>query len=168
MMWKTILGMILLVTVLPVWSLTKVDEQVIESMAAAGKWGMALERVDQLLKENPDDAQARFLKGTLLVKQGNLKAAGKVFSAMAVDYPRLPQIYNNLAAIYAAQGNYEKARQMLSKAVTTDPDYVQGQLNLAKLYLQLAADAYDRASKVRPNDKNLQQRLQLLRAMLKP
>src|SRR5215470_13826500 len=76
----------------------------------AGQRDQALERVNRALAQRKDDPQARFLKGIILTELGNTKDAIDVFTKLTQDYPNLPEPYNNLAVIYAGQGQYDKAR----------------------------------------------------------
>ena len=76
----------------------------------AGQQAQALERVDTFLKANPKDARGRFLKGLILTEQARPADAIKIFGGLTEDYPELPEPYNNLAVLYASQGQYDKAR----------------------------------------------------------
>ena len=75
----------------------------------AGQHQQALDEVNKVIAAKPQgaqaDAQARFLKGVILAEQGNAKEAIDVFQKLTQDYPRLPEPYNNLAVIYASQGD---------------------------------------------------------------
>src|SRR3970040_688057 len=81
-----------------------------------GQHSQALDKVNGVLANKPRDAQARFLKGLILTEQGNTADAIKIFSALTEDYPELPEPYNNLAVLYASQGQYDKARTALEMA----------------------------------------------------
>src|SRR5512143_2620467 len=91
------------------------DLQDASKLLKAGQHQQALERVNKLLSAKPKDAQARFLKGLIYADQGNAKEATDVFLQLTRDYPELPEPYNNLAVIYASQGQYEKARGALEQ-----------------------------------------------------
>ncbi|MSP96073.1 MAG: tetratricopeptide repeat protein, partial [Betaproteobacteria bacterium] len=80
-------------------------------MLKSGQHQQALERVNKVLAAKPRDARARFLKGLIFAEQGNAKDATDVFVALTKDNPDLPEPYNNLAVIYASQGQYDKALQ---------------------------------------------------------
>ncbi|MDO9451551.1 MAG: tetratricopeptide repeat protein, partial [Stagnimonas sp.] len=54
--------------------------------------------------------------------------------------------YNNLAVLYAQQGDYEKARDALEAALATHPAYATAHENLGDIYAALAGAAYNRAS----------------------
>src|SRR4029079_5507090 len=89
------------------------DLQDATKLLKAGQHQQALERVNKILAAKPRDARARFLKGLIFAEQGNAKDATDVFLALTKDYPDLPEPYNNLAVIYASQGQYDKARGAL-------------------------------------------------------
>jgi tetratricopeptide (TPR) repeat protein len=110
-----------------------------------GQRSQALEKVNKYLAANPKDAQARFLKGLILTEQGKTADAMKIFSDLTVDYPDLPEPYNNLAVLYASQGKYDKAKQLLEKAISTHPSYATAHENLGDIYAKMASQAYDRA-----------------------
>ncbi len=57
----------------------------------------------------------------------------------------MPEPYNNLAVIYAAQGHFDKAREALELAIKTHPSYSVAHENLGDLYAKLASMAYDKA-----------------------
>src|SRR5471032_3329565 len=95
------------------------DIQDASQMLRSGQQQQALDRVNKILAAKPRDAQARFLKGLILTEQGNTKEAIVIFQKLTEDYPDLPEPYNNLAVIYAAQGQYDKARASLELSIRT-------------------------------------------------
>jgi len=86
-----------------------------------GNHAAALEKIEAAITANPRDARARFLKGVILTEQNKPNDAIKVFTALTDDYPELPEPYNNLAVLYAQQGQYDKARKSLEMAISTHP-----------------------------------------------
>lgn len=110
-----------------------------------GQQTQALDKVNGYLANKPKDAQARFLKGLIFTEQGNTADAIKIFSALTDDYPELPEPYNNLAVLYASQGQYDKAKLLLEKAISTHPSYATAHENLGDIYAKMASQAYDRA-----------------------
>jgi ketosteroid isomerase-like protein len=68
-----------------------------------------------------------------------------VFQKLSEDYPELPEPYNNLAVLYASQGQYEKARTALESSIRTHPSYATAHENLGDIYAKLASQAYDKA-----------------------
>jgi len=111
----------------------------------SGQHQQALERVNKVLAAKPKDAKARFLKGLIFAEQGNTKDATEIFLSLTKDYPNLPEPYNNLAVIYAAQGQYDKARGALEQSIRTHPSYATAYENLGDVYAKLASQAYDKA-----------------------
>src|SRR3972149_11318327 len=110
----------------------------------SGQHQQALERVNKVLADKPKDAQARFLKGLIFAEQGNTKEATEIFLGLTKDYPDLPEPYNNLAVIYASQGQYDKARVALEQSIRTHPSYATADENPGAGYAKLASQAYDK------------------------
>src|SRR2546427_12988315 len=90
----------------------RADElQDIDRLLKQGQHAQALERVNRYLSQRPKDAKGRFIKGLILVEQNNVAEAIEGFTAPSRDYPEVPDPYNNLAVLYAAQGQSEQTRQ---------------------------------------------------------
>jgi len=123
----------------------------------------ALERVNKVLSTEPNDPRARFLQGLIYADQGNAAAAIEVFQKLTVDYPELPEPYNNLAVIYASQGEYDKARAALEQSIRTHPSYATAYENLGDVYAKLASQAYDKALKLDSANAAAQHKLALVR-----
>ena len=121
------------------------DIQDANKLFKQGQHSQALDKVNGFLASNPKDAQARFLKGLVLTEQGKTAESIKVFSALTEDYPELPEPYNNLAVLYASQGQYDKAKLALEMAIRTHPSYATAHENLGDIYAKMASQAYDRA-----------------------
>src|SRR5687767_13698173 len=129
----------------------------------AGQHKEALERVNKALTAKPRDAQARFLKGVILTEQGNTREAIDIFTRLTQDYPELPEPYNNLAVIYAGQGQYERARAALEQSIRTHPSYAIAYENLGDVYAKLASQAYDKALQLDAANAAAQNKLSLVR-----
>ena len=128
----------------------------------SGQQAQALERVDKFLKANPQDARGRFLKGLILTEQGKQADAIKIFTGLTEDYPELPEPYNNLAVLYASQGEYEKARSALEISIRTHPSYATAYENLGDIYAKMASQAYDQPFSVtRDREGRVQDQLPL-------
>ena len=116
-----------------------------------GKLADARARVEQQLGAKPRDPQLRLYKGVIQRESGRTSEAIATFSKLSEDHPDLPEPYNNLAAIYAAQGQYDKARVALEQALRTNPSYATAHDNLADIYARLASQAYSRALQIDPS-----------------
>jgi Flp pilus assembly protein TadD len=117
----------------------------IGELMKAGRHDDALARADARLKDNPRDAQVRFMRGVILAEQGKTVEATAVFETLIQEFPELPEPYNNLAVIHAAQGRYESAWRLLQQALAAQPNYVTAYENLGDLYLSMAEQAYGKA-----------------------
>ena len=117
----------------------------VSKLLRAGKAAEALARTNAYLARNPADPQMRFMKGVLLTEQNKSDEAIAIFTRLTEDYKDLPEPYNNLAVLYAASGQYDKARVTLEKAIRTNPSYMTAYENLGDVYGRLASQAYDKA-----------------------
>jgi tetratricopeptide (TPR) repeat protein len=134
-----------------------------QKLYSQGKLAPALEKVDAFLKAQPKDPQGRFLKGLVLTEQKKTQEAIQVFTGLTEDYPELPEPYNNLAVLYASQGNYEKAKSALELAIHTHPTYATAHENLGDIYAELASRAYDRALQLDKNNTSAQVKLAMVK-----
>ena len=142
------------------------DLQEAGKLLRAGQHAQALERVNRALSAKPRDAQARFLKGLILTEQGNTKEAVDIFTKLTQDFPDLPEPYNNLAVIYASQGQYDKARTALEQSIRTHPSYATAYENLGDVYAKLASQAYDKALQLDSSNAAAQNKLALVRELV--
>ncbi len=126
----------------------------------------ALDKVNQFLAAKPRDAQGRFLKGLILADQNKTAEAIDVFTKLTQDYPELPEPYNNLAVLYATQGQYEKARQALEMSIRTHPSYATAYENLGDVYAKLASQAYDKALQLDSSNSAAKSKLSMVREMI--
>ncbi|HEY8709323.1 MAG TPA: tetratricopeptide repeat protein, partial [Burkholderiaceae bacterium] len=133
----------------------------------SGQAAAAMQRADQFLASHPKDPQMRFLKGVMLADAKRDTEAIAVFHALTEDYPDLAEPYNNLAALYAAGGDYAKARAALEQALRANPAYATADENLGDVYAALAAQSYERALKLNPGNVTVPPKLALVRALYK-
>ena len=142
------------------------DIQEAAKLLRSGQHQQAMERVNKLLAAKPRDAQARFLKGLIFTEQGNTKEAIAMFQKLTEDFPELPEPYNNLAVIYAGQGQYDKARTALEQSIRTHPSYATAYENLGDVYAKLASQAYDKALQLDSSNSAAQNKLALVRDLV--
>src|SRR5512133_96254 len=125
------------------------DETVeISRLVQSGQLADAMKRVDDGLAQKPADARLRFSKGIILAQQNKPTEAIAVLLKLTEDFPDLPEPYNNLAVLYAANGQYESARIALDKAIANNPGYGMAHENLGDVYAELASQAYEKAAKL--------------------
>ena len=84
-------------------------------------------------------------RGIRLWQDSDLVGAEAEFKGLIEEFPEDLQAYNNLAAIYVSQGNYEQARGYLEQALATDENYATVYHNLGSVYAEMARDSYGRA-----------------------
>jgi tetratricopeptide (TPR) repeat protein len=150
-----------LVLAAPLWAASPaVDEA--QGLIAKGQFEQALQRLNSHLQSAPQDAEARFTRGLVLVRLNRNDEAAKAFADLTRDYPQLPEPYNNLAVIYAQQGEYDKARDALEAALATHPSYPVAHENLGDIYAALAAAAYNRALSLDQNNQSVRAKLNLI------
>jgi tetratricopeptide (TPR) repeat protein len=130
-----------------------------------GQFDRAMERVNSYLSSRPKDARGRFLKGLILTEQNKPTEAIKVFTDLSQDYPELPEPYNNLAVLYASQGQYDKARNSLEMAIRTHPSYATAHENLGDIYAKMASQAYDKALQLDRGNQAAQSKLNLIKEL---
>jgi Flp pilus assembly protein TadD len=123
----------------------------------------ALAKADAYIAGKPRDPQMRFLRGVILTEQGRKADAMLAFTQLTQDFPELPEPYNNLAALYAQQSQFDRARDALETAIRLSPGYATAYENLGDVYARLAAQTYDRAQKLAPANGTIAPKLASLR-----
>lgn len=147
----------LLVTSQNVVAASAIEEA--QTLVNQGQLDAALRRLDTQLKTAPQDAEARFMRGLVLTRLNRTEEAIKAFADITRDYPQLPEPYNNLAVLYAQQGDYEKARDALEAALATHPSYATAHENLGDIYSALAGAAYNRALMLDQSNQTVRNKL---------
>lgn len=77
----------------------------------------AIAQFAKSVKENANDAHARFNLGSAYYAAGDLDAAFKEFQAVIAISPSLDHAHYYLGVIYAARGDKASARQELEKVI---------------------------------------------------
>ena len=128
-----------------------------------GQPAAALAKADLVLAAQPRDAQMRFVRASLLVDLKRNTEAITALESFTEDYPDLAEPYNNLAVLYAASGEYAKARAALEQALRLRPAYATAHENLGDVYVALAASSYASALKADPTLGTVQGKLAQVR-----
>ena len=134
----------------------------VNQLVRSGKLAEALTKADQYLVSKPRDPQMRFLKGVIQTESGKPTDAIATFVKLTEDYPELPEPYNNLAVLYASQGQYDNARAALELAIRTNPSYATAHENLGDVYAKLASQAYSKALQLDSSNTGVQPKLALI------
>ena len=139
------------------------ENEEVAKLYQQGNLAKALEQADAYLAIKPKDPQMRFNKGLILTEQKKTADAIKVFSSLSEDYPDLPEPYNNLAVLYASQGQYEKAKGALEAAIRTHPSYSTAHENLGDIYAKMASQAYGKALQLDNRNAAAQTKLAMIK-----
>lgn len=138
------------------------DYSDVNQLLRLGKHTEALARAEQYLASKPRDPQMRFLKGVIQSESGKTKEATATFVKLTEEFPELPEPYNNLAVLYASQGQYDKARIALEMAIRTNPSYATAQENLGDVYARMASQAYNKALQLDNSNAAVQPKLAVI------
>ncbi|MDM0045811.1 tetratricopeptide repeat protein [Variovorax dokdonensis] len=140
----------------------------VTALLRQGQADQALMKAEANLASNPRDPQMRFLRGVILTDQGRKQEAIDAFTELTREYPELPEPYNNLAALYASQSQFDKAREALEAALKANPNYATARENLGDIYVRLAAESYTRAQQLDKANATVAPKLALLRQVFLP
>ena len=149
-----------------VWGAAQADEYTpVTELMRSGQWPQAMAKAQQYLAGKPRDPQMRFLKGLIEQDSGKPQDAIATYNTLISDYPELPEPYNNVAVLYAAQGQYDKARASLEMAIRTSSQYAIAHENLGDVYARLANQSYQQARLLDPANSTVNPKLSLLRQL---
>lgn len=143
-----------------------VDE--VQQLMEKGQLSAAAQRVQAQLKKDSSDVQLRFLQAVIAAEQKKYDQAIRLFTALTQDHPTLPEPYNNLAVIYAIQGEDRKAAQVLEQAIRTNPSYATAHQNLGDVYARIANEAYAKALQLDNAQKAEKPKLTLISRIATP
>ena len=132
----------------------------------SGQTTQALAKIEQQLITRPRDPQMRFFKGLIQRDTGKQTEAIATFTALTQEYPELPEPYNNLAVLYAAQNQFERALAALEMALKNNPQYAVAHENMGDVYARLAAQAYEKARQIDPgSNASVQPKLKIVKEL---
>ena len=140
----------------------------VSQLLRSGKLSEAMVKADAYLAGKPNDPQMRFLKGVIQRSSGKQSDAFATFTLLTEDFPELPEPYNNLAVLYASQGQFDKARSALEMAIRTNPSYATAHENLGDVYARLASQAYNKALQLDGANAAVPPKLALIRELFGP
>ncbi|WP_260986442.1 tetratricopeptide repeat protein [Bordetella genomosp. 13] len=91
------------------------------------------------------DVQLMFQHARALAALGRTQESIAVYTDMTTRFPELPEPWNNLAALYAARGELDRAQDALNMALRANPDYADARANMGDLQLLMALRTYRQA-----------------------
>ncbi|MBG05089.1 MAG: acetylglucosamine transferase [Rhodospirillaceae bacterium] len=101
----------------------------------AGQFAEAQAVYDQLLNENPRNADALHYRGLLAFQQGQTEEALTMLNEAVSLRPNAPIFHGNLANVLLNAGDNERAEKAFRKAIRLDRNYALAHSNLATLLL---------------------------------
>jgi tetratricopeptide (TPR) repeat protein len=109
------------------------QKDIMSVLIAQHKRGEAAEINQQILKDNPNDSDARSLEAGFLLDKGDVTRALSELQAVVTRSPDNAVARYNLGRAHVARGEWEQARQSFQKAIELHPDYMLARLALAQL-----------------------------------
>jgi tetratricopeptide (TPR) repeat protein len=141
----------------------------VEKLVKNKQYQEAIDLINQHLKKTPLNVQLRYVKARLQIELRQWSEAKNTLIEITQQFPELPEPYNNLAALASNQGNWIEARDYLELALKLRPSYAIASANLGEVYIRLAAQAYENASKdVQRNQRQYSNRAKTLLEIVKP
>ncbi len=122
------------------------------------RWDSALDRIDVLLKTQPDDCDLwSYLSAVALDRSGKSEAALGVLRDLVSDHPQSPWVHKarfRQAEIHRAARNFKEAEQIYEEGLTRLRSQDR-QGELAEIYIEFADDLSTPAPGVRPDEGEL-------------
>jgi len=131
-----------------------------------GQYKEALKLTDNQLSRNASDIKLQFMKGLILTRLDRYSDAETVFIQLTKENPDLPEPFNNLAVVYAAQGKYTEASEALKSAINTHPSYATAHENLGDIYAKMASHAYNQALELDTSNETAREKLSLVNELI--
>ncbi len=133
-----------------------------------GKRAEALNAAQAYIVTQPHDPQMRFLLGVIQSESGMSSDAIQTYQLLTQEYPELPEPYNNLAVLLAAQSQFDQARVALEAAIRANPEYAIAHENLGDIHVKLAALSYGRSLQTDAAHSGAAFKLEQIRQLLAP
>ena len=121
------------------------QKRMIEVYMRQGRRAEAADLNAQVMKDDPNDNDAKGLAATFLLEKGEVARAITELNAVVTRSPENPVAHYQLGRAHAARGEYEQARQQFTRAIELRPDYIMARLALAQL--QITRGEFDAALK---------------------
>ena len=138
----------------------------IQLLIKQGQFKEALKLTEDRLSRDKLDIKLQFMKGLILTRLDRYSDAEKVFIQLTKENPELPEPFNNLAVVYAAQGKYSEAEEALKGAINTHPSYATAHENLGDIYAKMASRAYNQALELDTSSKTAREKLSLVNELI--
>ena len=101
------------------------------------RYDLAAQAYREVIRADPDDSDAYNNLGTIYERQGKVKSATKLYLKAAKATEPVPTAYYNLARLYLEDGDEERARAAIERAVALEPENE----TYIKLYSKVLGDS---------------------------
>lgn len=99
-------------------------------------WNIDLvEKIDQLIEEQPLNNGLFFAKAMLYKKGGYFNEAEEEYNKILLTGESNAPLYNNLGNVLYIKGLYSKAEEYYKKAIDINPNIAEAHFNLAQVYI---------------------------------
>ncbi len=129
-----------------------------EAMAhhQAGRLQEAEQLYQQILRAEPDHAEALHLLGLVAYRVGDNEKASELIAQAIQRSPRNPLFHFNLGVVRQKQDRFDEAVASYEQAVSLNPQYLEAQNNLGNAYrdqgkLEQAVASYRAALRIKPD-----------------
>jgi tetratricopeptide (TPR) repeat protein len=102
-----------------------------------GRIDVAQEFYNQVLKINPNYANAHNNLGVIYKDLGQYQKAKNYFEKITEINPNYANAHNNLGAIFKELGQHQKAKECFEKAIKINPNYADAHHNLGIIFEEL-------------------------------
>jgi tetratricopeptide (TPR) repeat protein len=130
------------------------------------KYAQALLIVNKSLATNPRDPQMRFWQGYIFEQMGQPDMALQIYLELSQEYPEIPEPSNNLGVLYAAKGDYAKAKAALDAALRANPNYAVAHENMGDVLANMAYQSYERALQLNSSQRAPAKKMERLKPAL--
>lgn len=135
----------------------------VNQLISRGKYKDALELADKELAANPQNMNLRFLRGVIFADTNRPEEAKTVFEQLTREYPEVAEPYNNLAVIYAGEGNLGYAQKLLERAIQNSAMNATTYQNLGDIYQAKALQMFEKSSRLNPKNATLKKKIKALK-----
>jgi tetratricopeptide (TPR) repeat protein len=114
-------------------------KEIVKALVAQGKREDAINELNQILKDIPDDTDSRTERAILLRQSNDPKKLGLAlseFNALKETNPKDEVVQYNLGLVYFARGDLAAAREHLTESSKIQPRYIDPRLVLVEMDLK--------------------------------
>lgn len=129
--------------------------ELVKTLVVDGKSNQGITRLNQIVKDSPNNASAYMLLGDIYANQKNYPEAGNAFKKVIQLTPKNSGAYIALAKLDLVRGDTKTAIQVLQQGLVAIPENIQLMASLAEIYQNTrdydnAISEYEKILKISP------------------